>query len=80
MVCIKLFWKHSRERLLEDVFSQNIETMIISLKPECLNPVLLGQMLTPALANKIQSQGVCPTGENGEFHTLVLMLPAFVIL
>lgn len=30
-----------------------------------------------SIASHIQKQGVCPTGEDGEFHTLVLNAPHF---
>ena len=70
-------WHYEREQLLEDMFAEGIETMIVSVKKDTLSDDYLGKILTPVLAIKIQQQGICPTGEDGEFHTLVLNAPWF---
>lgn len=70
-------WHYPRETLLKDILAVGIETMIVSLKTNVLDHRLLGKILTADLAHEIASQGVCPTGEDGEFHTLVLNAPNF---
>ncbi len=70
-------WHYTREQLLKDMFSNGFETMIVSLKADKLDRRLLGNILTPDIAGQIQEQGVCPTGEDGEFHTLVINAPHF---
>ena len=59
------------------MFANDFETMIVSLKADKLDRNLLGKVLTPDIADRIQKQGICPTGEDGEFHTLVLNAPHF---
>lgn len=70
-------WHYSRDQLLKDMFSNGFETMIVSLKADKLDRHLLGKILTPDIADQIQQQGICPTGEDGEFHTLVINAPHF---
>ena len=70
-------WHYPREQLLKDMCDAEFETLIVSLKPDKLEGNLLGKRLTPETAELIKKQGVCPTGEDGEFHTLVLNGPHF---
>jgi diphthamide synthase (EF-2-diphthine--ammonia ligase) len=53
-----------------------IETMIVSCNTT-MGERFIGKLLTPALVNELESIGVDPCGENGEFHTLVLDCPLF---
>lgn len=70
-------WHYQRKQLLEDMFAEGIETIIVSVKKDKLPDDYLGRVLTPDLASKIKKLGICPTGEDGEFHTLVLNAPWF---
>lgn len=70
-------WHYPREQLLDDMLANGFETMIVSLKADKLDQELLGKVLTPDIVHQIRLQGVCPTGEDGEFHTLVLNAPHF---
>lgn len=72
-------WHYNRSQLLTDMFAEGIETMIVSIKRDKLSDDYLGKILTPELADKIQQLGICPTGEDGEFHTLVLNAPLSLI-
>jgi diphthamide synthase (EF-2-diphthine--ammonia ligase) len=42
-----------------------------------MGPEFLGRKLTSELVEKLESMGIDPCGENGEFHTLVLDCPLF---
>ena len=70
-------WKKDRETLLQEMLDSGIKTMIISIKPDRLPERLLGQIMTPELALEIKEMGVCPSGEDGEFHTVVVDAPLF---
>jgi uncharacterized protein (TIGR00290 family) len=70
-------WHYDRKQLLKDMFAAGMETMIVSVKNESLDQSFLGQILTSALANKIESKGICPTGEEGDFHSFVVNGPGF---
>lgn len=70
-------WHYPRSALLTDLFAAGFETMIVSVKGDTLDRRLLGKVLTCDIAAQIADQGVCPTGEDGEFHTLVINAPHF---
>ena len=70
-------WHYPRSALLTDLFAAGFETMIVSVKGDKLDRRLLGKVLTRDIAAQIARQGVCPTGEDGEFHTLVINAPHF---
>ncbi len=70
-------WHYPRAELLTDMLAVGFTTMIVSLQADKLDRRLLGKILTADIAAEIASQGVCPTGEDGEFHTLVINAPHF---
>ena len=70
-------WHHPRQKLLNNLFEAGLKTMIVSVQHEKMDRRFLGEIMTPALANEIHSLGICPTGEDGEFHSLVLDAPCF---
>ncbi|MGI9281701.1 MAG: hypothetical protein ACR2PX_19010 [Endozoicomonas sp.] len=70
-------WHYNRKQLLKDMFLVGQETMIVSVKNESLNQSFLGRILTPSLADEIEAKGICPTGEEGDFHSLVINGPDF---
>ncbi|WP_165767274.1 diphthine--ammonia ligase [Parendozoicomonas haliclonae] len=70
-------WHYTRRQLLDDVLKTGFKTMIVSLKHEKMDEKYLGQIMTPELANEIETLGICPTAEDGEFHSLVVDGPCF---
>jgi uncharacterized protein (TIGR00290 family) len=69
-------WKQDRRKLVMQMLEAGIETMIVSCNTT-MGERFIGKLLTPALVNELESIGVDPCGENGEFHTLVLDCPLF---
>ncbi len=53
-----------------------IETIIVSCN-EIMGERFIGQQLSTALVEELESMGVDACGENGEFHTIVLNCPLF---
>jgi diphthine-ammonia ligase len=69
-------WKQDRKYLVGQMLEAGIETMIISCN-EVMGERFIGRMITPALVEELESMGIDPCGENGEYHTLVLKCPLF---
>ncbi|MDQ6814088.1 MAG: diphthine--ammonia ligase [Bacteroidota bacterium] len=83
MVCAKAglkavlpLWKRGRRKLVDEMLSCGIETMIVSCN-EAMGERFLGKMLTPILIDELEALGIDACGENGEYHTLVLNCPLF---
>lgn len=70
-------WKKRRETFIHELLDSGIETMIVSIRPDKLPERFLGKLITEQLASEIRDLGVCPTGEDGEFHTFVVNAPLF---
>ena len=58
------------------MLDSKIECMIVSCCT-VMGENYLGKILTQELIEKIESAGIDPCGENGEFHTLVINCPLF---
>lgn len=69
-------WKQDRRKLVDEMLASGIETMIVSCN-EVMGKRFLGQTLTAALIDELETLGIDACGENGEYHTLVLNCPMF---
>lgn len=69
-------WQGDRMELVRAMLDAGIVTVITSCRAE-LGEELIGRRLTLELAEALAERGVCPCGENGEFHTFVLDCPLF---
>jgi diphthine-ammonia ligase len=69
-------WKRDRKELVLEMLAQGIETYIVSCN-EKMGESFLGKQLTVDLVSELETLGVDPCGENGEFHTLVVNMPMF---
>lgn len=70
-------WKHDRQDLLEDFFSSGFEAIIISVKESLLSNDMLGRTLDRPLIDEFKKTGIDASGEEGEYHTLVVDGPLF---
>lgn len=69
-------WLRLRKQLALDMLTAGIRTLIVSCNT-VMGAQLLGRYLTAELLDQLESIGVDPCGENGEFHTLVTHCPLF---
>lgn len=70
-------WQSPRRALVEQTLLAGVRYMIVSVQHQHMDTRFLGQIMTPELADEIAAEGICPTGEDGEFHSLVLDAPCF---
>jgi diphthine-ammonia ligase len=83
MVCAKValtaslpLWKHHRKTLVHQMLKEGMETTIVSCNGQ-MGRSFIGQQLSIELVEQLQSLGIDPCGENGEFHTVVTNCPLF---
>jgi uncharacterized protein (TIGR00290 family) len=69
-------WKQERKKLVLQMIEAGIVSMIVSCN-ETMGEQFIGRKIDPALVAELESMGVDPCGENGEYHTLVLDCPLF---
>ncbi len=74
-------WQEDRERLLESLFSEKIEAVVTHLNDPRLPKGWIGRRLDERLLRELIAAkaryGIDLTGENGEFHTMVVRSPLF---
>lgn len=63
-------WQQDRKALVFEMLQSGIQTLIVSCN-ERMGERFLGKPLTHELIEELESLGIDPCGENGEFHTLV---------
>jgi diphthine-ammonia ligase len=70
-------WEDNVETLLQDFFDAGFVAKIISVKSEFLSANYLGKILDKELIIEFMKLGIDPSGEKGEYHTIVIDGPIF---
>ncbi len=70
-------WNLEAGELARDFVAAGFKTIIVSCRSELMGKEFLGRMLDEALIEELERMGICPCGENGEYHTLVIDGPIF---
>jgi diphthine-ammonia ligase len=69
-------WQQDRKALVLEMLACGIKTIIVSCN-ETMGERFIGTLLTQEVIAELESLGVDPCGENGEYHTLVIDGPGF---
>ncbi len=70
-------WQQPRLNLLGEFLDLGFRATIVSLKADLLDRRYLGRVLDRGLIDELIAAGVDPSGENGEYHTVVTDGPIF---
>jgi len=70
-------WKRPRMDLLEEFLDLGFMATIVSVKKSVLDKSFLGRRLSRKVVALLQEAGVDPSGEKGEYHTVVIDGPIF---
>jgi len=70
-------WNEDVEKLAHEFIDAGFKTIIVSCQAEKMGRDFAGRLFDKALVEELKDIGVCPCGENGEFHTLVVDGPLF---
>ncbi len=70
-------WQENRERLTNEFIDYGFKAVIKKVNLKALGEEFLGKELTKDVVNEIKNLGCDPSGENGEYHTLVFDGPIF---
>ena len=74
--CVFPLMGESSKDLANEILARGIQTMLVTIDGEALDPSWCGRWFTPGLLKQLP-ENVDPCGENGEFHTLVVSAPSF---
>lgn len=70
-------WNNSPENIIEEFINSGFKAIIVSCKADIMGEEFLGRYIEKSLVEELKKRGICPCGENGEFHTLVVDGPIF---
>jgi uncharacterized protein (TIGR00290 family) len=70
-------WKRSREELLKEFLGLGFTAKIVAVKQGSLDTRFLGQTLNKEIIAEMKEIGIDPSGEKGEYHTVVTDGPLF---
>jgi len=80
MVTIKPYeplWKKARLDLLSEFLRLGFSATIVAIKQDVLDTGFLGRVLDENLIKEMETIGIDPSGEKGEYHTVVTDGPIF---
>jgi len=77
MAAIEPLWQEPPERLIEEFISSGFKSVVVSAQADKFDKEFVGRIVDRDLLDELKSRNICPCGENGEFHTLVIDGPIF---
>jgi uncharacterized protein (TIGR00290 family) len=70
-------WNNSPDDIIDEFLDAGFKAVIISCKADVMGKEFLGRYVDKKLVKELKERDVCPCGEKGEFHTLVVDGPIF---
>ncbi|HHV65318.1 MAG TPA: diphthine--ammonia ligase [Peptococcaceae bacterium] len=70
-------WKAARKDLLREFIEEGFQAVVIAVKEGALGKEFLGKHLDWELIKAMEKCGIDPSGEEGEYHTVVIDGPLF---
>ncbi|MDD5439690.1 MAG: diphthine--ammonia ligase, partial [Candidatus Omnitrophica bacterium] len=74
---IEPLWHESTTDLMEEFVGLGFKAMIVSGQADKFDADFMGRIIDRPLIKELAGKGICPCGENGEFHTFVIDGPIF---
>jgi len=74
---VEPLWEIATEKIIAEFLGAGFKTIIVSCKADIMDKEFIGRYIDMDLIAELKNKGICPCGENGEFHTLVVDGPIF---
>jgi uncharacterized protein (TIGR00290 family) len=74
---VEPLWNIPPEKIIEEFVGSGFRAVIVSCQADKLDRSFIGRVVDKPLIGELKERGVCPCGENGEFHTFVFDGPIF---
>ncbi|MDD5729525.1 MAG: diphthine--ammonia ligase [Candidatus Omnitrophica bacterium] len=74
---VEPLWNNAPEKIIEEFTSLGFKAVIVSCKADVMGKEFLGRSVDKGLVKELKDRNICPCGEKGEFHTLVVDGPMF---
>lgn len=70
-------WQRNRRELLEEFIGLGFKAQVVVVNEQKLDRSFLGRAITPRTITEMEEAGIDPSGELGEYHTVVTDGPFF---
>ncbi len=70
-------WEIPAEDIIKEFLDSGFKAVIVSAKADIMGKEYIGRELDLPLVEEFKKKGICPCGEKGEYHTLVIDGPIF---
>ncbi|MCX5668872.1 MAG: diphthine--ammonia ligase, partial [Candidatus Omnitrophica bacterium] len=70
-------WNNSPDNIIDEFLKVGFKAIIVSCKADVMGKEFLGRYVDKELVQELKKRDICPCGEKGEFHTLVVDGPIF---
>jgi len=74
---IEPLWNISPVKIIEEFINLGFKAIVVSCQADKFGKDFVGRQVDKELLDELKERNICPCGENGEFHTLVLNGPIF---
>jgi len=77
ITALEPLWGRKTGEIVSDFIASGFRARIVGAKAELIDKEWMGRYLDEDFKNYLESKGIDPCGENGEYHTLVVDGPIF---
>ena len=70
-------WNNPPLKVMQEFIEAGFKAMVVSAQADKFNSDFVGRIVDKELIDELNARKICPCGENGEFHTLVIDGPIF---
>lgn len=77
LIPVQPLWNWPAEKVVAEFIAAGFKAKVISAKADLFSADFLGKEIDQEFIKELQIKGICPCGENGEFHTFVYDGPIF---
>jgi uncharacterized protein (TIGR00290 family) len=74
---VEPLWNNSPAKLIEEFVDLGFKAVVVSCQADKFGKDFVGREVDKNLIKELEARNICPCGENGEFHTLVVDGPIF---
>jgi len=77
MQAVEPLWNSTPAALMEEFISLGFRALVVSCRADKFGQDFVGRFINRELLRELTARSICPSGEHGEYHTLVVDGPLF---
>ncbi|MCX5715889.1 MAG: diphthine--ammonia ligase [Candidatus Omnitrophica bacterium] len=74
---VEPLWNAPAESVLKEFIDAGFKAVVVSCQADKFEKEFVGRQVNKEMLSELKAKNICPCGENGEFHTLVVDGPIF---